>query len=41
MKFVKALYMLCLGLCALTSPALAQSNPQPLNTAGIAKAMGK
>jgi hypothetical protein len=32
---------LLLGLMALAIPVWAQSNPQPLDTAGIAKAMGK
>ncbi len=41
MKFLKAAFVLCLGLCGLASPVLAQGNPQLLNTAGIAKAFGK
>jgi len=41
MKFDRLVSGLVLGLMLVAGPAFAQSNVQPLNTDGIAKAMGK
>ena len=41
MKFDRLVSGLMLGLMLVAGPAFAQSNVQPLNTDGIAKAMGK
>src|SRR5215510_11878642 len=41
MKFDRLVSGLMLGLMFVAGPAFAQSNVQPLNTDGIAKAMGK
>jgi uncharacterized protein DUF1259 len=41
MKLVKATCVLFLGLVATASPVFAQGNSRPLDTAGIAKAIGK
>ena len=41
MKLDRLVSGLVLGLILVAGPAFAQSNDQPLNTDGIAKAMGK
>src|SRR5262245_40564360 len=41
MKFTKAICGLSLGLMLSAGPVFAQTSPQQLDTAGIAKAMGK
>jgi hypothetical protein len=41
MKFDRLVSGLLVGLMLVAGPAFAQSNVQPLNTDGIARAMGK